>query len=83
LLAFVLPAKPLSYNARDPARRAAYERLLRASYLEFGGLPPGTAPPYYGHVYHFHWRDDLTDADNICKPVWDALLVWRMKTTRR
>ena len=74
LLAFVLPEKPLSYNAfRSAERKANYATRLRNSSRDFGGLPPGTSPPYYGLVYHFHWREDRTDVDNVSKPVWDAL----------
>ena len=74
LIAFVLPRKPLSYNAfRDASRKASYTSALRDSYLAAGGHPHAVTAPHYGIVYHLHRPDDPTDADNISKPVWDAL----------
>ena len=27
----------------------------------------------YGKVYYFHWESTQLDADNLSKPIWDAL----------
>lgn len=70
MLAFICTHKPLSVNAR---RRAAYDDNLRTAYRAAHAdetLPDG---PLYGKVYYFHMEPTGLDADNLSKPVWDAL----------
>jgi hypothetical protein len=74
LIALVIPERPLSYNAsRDADRRAAYRSRLRAAWPRAGAVGGRIAPPCYGLAYHLHRQEVEGDADNISKPVWDAL----------
>jgi hypothetical protein len=72
LIALMIPERPLSYNAsRDADRRAAYRSRLRAAWLRAGAVGGRIAPPCL--AYHLHRQEVEGDADNISKPVRDAL----------
>lgn len=74
LVAFVLPIKPLSYNAfRDAQRKKVYGMKLRKAYRAATSVSDVLSAPHYGIIYHLHRQEDATDVDNISKPVWDAL----------
>lgn len=68
---FLRPGRPASANKSVPEK---YRNDLRAAYLKAGGvLRHGLV---YGSVFWFVRRYDPAihpDADNISKPVWDAL----------
>lgn len=70
LIAFALPEKPLSYNS---SRKEAYVSRLRGAFLDAGGALGAVDPPHYGLVYFLYKVDVPIDADNMSKPVWDAL----------
>ena len=70
LIAFALPEKPLSYNS---SRKEVYASKLRGAFLGAGGTLGSVDPPHYGLVYFLHKVDAPIDADNMSKPVWDAL----------
>ena len=74
----VLGRDPLSQNNRTRALLNTYsDDLCRA----FGNCNPTTPVPLapmimdelYGKVYYFHKVKDKKDADNLSKPLWDAL----------
>jgi hypothetical protein len=74
LVAFACPVRPISVNARPTVRkRETYRNKLLEAFKEavedlamLDDLP-------YGVVYLFSLHDRGYDADNISKPLWDAL----------
>lgn len=72
---FFYIAKPVSQNNRGgkiPGYRRGLKRKLDAVYGRGGhSFPPGTI--VYGIVYYFRKEEVGFDADNISKPLWDAL----------
>ncbi len=70
MLAFICLQKPLSYNAQKKHR---YEEVLRTAYSEYNSGASFADAPLYGCVYYFHTDPTNLDADNLSKPVWDAL----------
>lgn len=67
--AFVCSVRPRSVNAKTAER---YKALIQKAYAKYCA-PCDLQPPQYGLVYYFHRRKTDLDADNISKPVWDAL----------
>jgi hypothetical protein len=70
MLAFVHLARPKSGQKR---RRDRYKQGLKEA---FKTAYPDHSPfeaPCYGIVYYFHSAGVDIDADNLSKPVWDAL----------
>lgn len=64
---------PLSYNSRN---KAVYQNLIRAAFLrKYRGAVPcfSTADELYARVYFFTSDGVNVDADNISKPIWDAV----------
>lgn len=70
--AFLCNFIPRSVNS-SPRTKMAYYQSLRYSYAKYVGNSPLLAEELYGVVYYFYrGRNDL-DADNLSKPIWDAL----------
>lgn len=69
-MAFVMIAKvrPLSYNARH---KIPYHARLREEALKQGVVSQSGS--LYANIYYLHRGNRDTDADNICKPILDAL----------
>ena len=67
---------PFSYNSTDAKKRDKYVQLIRNTFdKEYKGKVPklGKGNELYGQVYFFTSEGTDLDADNISKPVWDAL----------
>jgi hypothetical protein len=74
LVAFVCAVQPLSVNAKSSAaKRATYRERLAAAFDRARGGSRRPSGPCYGIVYYFPKGRSTTDADNISKPLWDAL----------
>ena len=64
---------PLSYNSRN---KAIYQNLIRAAFQRrYHGVVPcfPATDELYARVYFFTSDGVNVDADNISKPVWDAV----------
>jgi len=70
MLAFICIKRPLSINARNKTR--FQEEIRRAFSDSYSNLSPREGL-LYGTVYYFHTVPRSLDADNLSKPVWDAL----------
>lgn len=71
---FVYKGTPFSYNSSNKYRRARYERSVLNSFMKKYTSPLPSGSELYGYVYYFHNSDEnMPDADNISKPLWDAL----------
>ena len=68
---------PVSYNSADSKKRERYKgTILDAFSRNYNGKVPKfrKGVELYGHVYYFTSDGTDLDADNISKPVWDALI---------
>ena len=64
---------PLSYNSRN---KAVYQEFIRKAFLRrFRGTVPcfPATDELYARVYFFTSDGVTVDADNISKPIWDAV----------
>lgn len=68
--AFVCLERPLSVNAKKTAR---FQAAIRTSYRDAYPEDDGYWEEMYGLVFYFHRHRSTLDADNLSKPVWDAL----------
>lgn len=70
MTAFVCTVRPRSVNAKGTA---TYQQLLRDAFASFHASHVPADDPQYGLAYYFHARPTELDADNLSKPIWDAL----------
>lgn len=68
--AFISNQRPRSVNARTTDR---FQERIRQSYREYNSGDMFLTEPLYGVVYYFYNRNNQLDADNLSKPIWDAL----------
>jgi Holliday junction resolvase RusA-like endonuclease len=72
--AFVCDCLPRSVNPRGKAeRKAEYYKSLITAFRKYHADTPPLESCLYGIVYYFHKAKTQLDADNLSKPVWDAL----------
>lgn len=67
---------PFSYNSSDAKKKRLYmKRIVDAFNMNYKGKIPKfkKGVELYGQVYFFTSEGTNLDADNISKPVWDAL----------
>lgn len=67
---FIYRGEPRSYNSKG---RKKYQEDLRQRFEALTEKPPVRNDSLYGFVYYFHRTPTTIDADNLSKPVWDAL----------
>ena len=68
---------PVSYNSSDSKKRERYKgTIVEAFSRNYNGKVPKFRKgiELYGQVYFFTSDGTDLDADNISKPVWDALI---------
>lgn len=68
---------PVSYNSSDSKKRERYKgTIVEAFSRNYNGKVPKfrKSVELYGQVYFFTSDGTNLDADNISKPVWDALI---------
>lgn len=70
---FVISTKPKSFNSKDRQKAEAYRNKLQLAFAATHPIHKLLTEELYGVVYHFFRTDIGIDADNISKPVWDAL----------
>lgn len=72
--AFLCDFLPRSVNTRgNPERKVEYYESLKTAFRKYhAGTVPLTSN-LYGIVYYFYKSTTQLDADNLSKPVWDAL----------
>lgn len=73
-VAFLIAGRPPTANKTGGSRRPAFVRRVREGFVSAGGAV--ATQPCYGLVYYFvqgYRPSNDADADNISKPVWDAL----------
>ena len=64
---------PLSYNSRN---KAAYQKKIKSAFQrKYKGMIPRfvVGEDLYARVYFFTSNGVTVDADNISKPIWDAV----------
>jgi Holliday junction resolvase RusA-like endonuclease len=72
MYSFLSNFAPRSVNA-DPKRKAAYYKALVASFQQYNQSASQINSDLYGFAYYFHREKTGLDADNLSKPIWDAL----------
>lgn len=72
---FIFKAQPKSYNSwkKNSEKGQQYIKLIRDSLDEFHDTVEKRTGDLYGVAYYFFSKSTGTDADNISKPIWDAL----------
>ena len=70
MICFLAPAVPVSVNAK---RKPKYKEALVAALTRAHPTPPKLQGKLYGFAYYFHKPKTQMDADNLSKPIWDAL----------
>lgn len=68
--AFLCEFTPRSVNAKQ---KVAYYSGLITAYRKYHGSESLVSGTLYGVVYYFHRVKTELDADNLSKPIWDAL----------
>ena len=67
---------PLSYNSKNKKARADYHKRIQSAFLrKYNGTVPQfpAGQELYARVYFFTSDGVNVDADNISKPIWDAV----------
>ena len=67
---FLCTAKPRSVNAKNTDK---YKVAIRTAFAKYCPGVTLMTEPLYGVTYYFHQQPNQLDADNLSKPIWDAL----------
>lgn len=70
MYSFIVSTQPKSHNSRKPL---IYQNRLKVAFSASYPVHIPVKTDLYGLVYHFFRRDIGIDADNLSKPIWDAL----------
>jgi hypothetical protein len=73
MYAFLCDFKPYSVNPRKASKKAAYYARIVNAFRHYHSTATLLNQSLYGFVYYFHRHKTQLDADNVSKPVWDAL----------
>jgi Holliday junction resolvase RusA-like endonuclease len=68
--AFICTVRPRSVQAK---RSEQYKERVLEACQKYCPTPENLEGPLYGIVYYFHRKPNELDADNLSKPIWDAL----------
>lgn len=68
--AFLCTHRPRSVNAKYTSR---YQEHIRTAHAKYCSSSRVIAEPLYGITYYLHKKPTQLDADNLSKPIWDAL----------
>lgn len=74
MLAFLCSATPHSVNSKNKAAKAAYYAKLVAAFQQYHPSVVPITGNQYGFVCYFYRSKTPFDADNLSKPIWDALV---------
>lgn len=67
---------PLSYNSKNTKNKSRYQQAIRNAFLrKFRGTVPcfSSTDELYARILFFTSDGVTVDADNISKPIWDAV----------
>jgi len=70
MYAFLSNLKPRSVNAQKSEK---YKNGIQDAFRHYHGTIPPISGSLYGFIYYFHRVKTELDADNLSKPIWDAL----------
>jgi len=71
MICFLCPYRPRSVNKKGTAK---YQERIKEYLLKYHPeIVKFNNEKLYGIVYYFHKRKTELDADNLSKPIWDAL----------
>lgn len=70
MYAFISNIRPCSVRATATER---FKRGIREAFLSYYPSTELVSHDLYGIVYYFHKKHNQLDADNLSKPIWDAL----------
>jgi hypothetical protein len=70
MYAFLSNLKPRSVNAQKSER---YKNGIQNAFHHYHHTMPTLSGSLYGFIYYFHKVKTELDADNLSKPIWDAL----------
>lgn len=70
MYAFLCNLRPRSVNAKQSEK---YKNGIQNAFRHYHGNMPAVSGNLYGFVYYFHRVKTELDADNVSKPIWDAL----------
>ncbi len=70
MYAFLCNFRPRSVNA---VYKTSYYNELKTSFQRYHGVAAPLTENLYGFVYYFYRANAQLDADNLSKPIWDAL----------
>ena len=74
MIGFLCPIRPRSINAKKVKSTEKYKELVRDCLKRYyPNSPVQNDEKLYGIVYYFYKRKTDIDADNLSKPIWDAL----------
>ncbi|MFD1676822.1 RusA family crossover junction endodeoxyribonuclease [Alicyclobacillus fodiniaquatilis] len=73
MISFCTLRKAKSYNAGKKKLLRNYEQAIAADFQSTGQVGFGKSGNLYSRVYYFHREHQVADADNISKPILDAL----------
>lgn len=68
--AFICTVRPRSVQAKKTEQ---YKQRVLEACQKYCPAPETLEGPLYGVVYYFHRKPNDLDADNLSKPIWDAL----------
>jgi hypothetical protein len=70
MYAFISNIRPCSVRAKATER---FKRAIREAFKSYYPSTDFVSNDLYGIVYYFHKKHNQLDADNLSKPIWDAL----------
>ena len=73
MYAFLSDRKPRSIQAKNKRHSEIYRENIRSAFREYHVNVELLNGNLYGAVYYFHSIPTQLDADNLSKPIWDAL----------
>jgi Holliday junction resolvase RusA-like endonuclease len=70
MYAFISNIRPCSVRAKTTER---FKKAIRNAFKSYYPSTELLSNDLYGVVYYFHKKHNQLDADNLSKPIWDAL----------
>jgi hypothetical protein len=70
MYAFISNIRPCSVRAKTTER---FKRAIKEAFKSYYPSTELVSNDLYGVVYYFHKKHNQLDADNLSKPIWDAL----------
>jgi hypothetical protein len=74
MYAFLCNFTPISVNAKNIKNKKVYYTNLMDAFRRYQCKAASSTESLYGFVYYFYRVKTQLDADNLSKPIWDALI---------